>query len=56
VSEVEVETVLTDYHTSYTDPDGNKNYVGHVSGRRVRVVVRGDGNPSPPVVITVIAD
>ncbi len=54
VSESEVEDVLANHHASYADPAGNRNYVGHVNGKHVRVVVRGDGNPPPAVVITVI--
>jgi hypothetical protein len=51
ISESEVEAVLADYHTHYTDEDGNAIYVGNPGGHRVVVVVRKD--TEPPHVITV---
>ena len=51
ISEREVEAVLADYHTSYTDEGGNPIFVGHPGGRRVVVVVRLESNP--PHVVTV---
>ena len=50
ISEEEVEAVLDDYHTSYTDLKGNPVYVGRPSGRHIKVVVRRASNP--PHVIT----
>lgn len=50
ISEDEVESVLNEYHTSYTDKKGNPIYVGHPNGRRIKVVVAAGSNP--PHVIT----
>ena len=46
-----METVLSDYHTSYRDREGNLIVIGHPGGRRVKVVVAKDSNP--PRIITV---
>jgi hypothetical protein len=51
ISELEVTAVLEDYHTNYTDEDGNQIYVGHPGSRRIVVVVRKGSDP--PHVITV---
>ncbi|MGI8552367.1 MAG: DUF4258 domain-containing protein [Dehalococcoidia bacterium] len=51
ITEHEIETVLTDYHSSCCDDDGNPIYVGHPQGRRVVVVVSLGSNP--PHIITV---
>ena len=50
ISEAEVEEVLRDYHTHFTDRKGNAIYVGHPGGRRIKVVVASES--SPPLVIT----
>lgn len=46
ISEAEVEAVLSDYHTTYTDEDGNPVYIGDPSGRRVVVAVRRGSAPA----------
>jgi len=51
VTELEVEQVLENWHTRYTDRRGNPILIGHPWGRRVKVVVRKDSDP--PYVITV---
>jgi hypothetical protein len=51
ITEADVEATLSDYHTHYTDPDGNPIYIAHPRGLRVRVVVRAGSQP--PVIITV---
>jgi hypothetical protein len=56
VTEADVQATLANYHTTYTDPNGNRNYVGYCRGRRVRIVVVGDGRADPAVIKTVIAD
>jgi hypothetical protein len=56
VSHADVEDITQHYHTTYTDPDGNRNYAGHVVGRRIRVVIVGDGSGPVLVIKTVIAD
>ncbi|MGH2459805.1 MAG: DUF4258 domain-containing protein [Chloroflexota bacterium] len=56
VSEREVEEALADPDITYGDPDGNRRYVRHWNGRKVSVVVKGDGDQNPPLVITVMAD
>jgi len=50
ISREEVEEVLSNYHTFYTDRDGNAIYVGHPHGRRIKVVVKKGSEP--PKVIT----
>ncbi len=50
MSEAEVEDVIRQHHTHYADRNGNDIYVGHPSGRRVKVVVAK--NSDPPLVIT----
>lgn len=50
ISETEVEQVIRHYHTHYADRKGNDIYIGHPSGRRVKVVVAKDSDP--PLVIT----
>lgn len=50
ITELEVEAVLRDHHTSYTDRKGNPIYIGHPNGRRIKVVVRLGSDP--PYVIT----
>lgn len=55
VSESAVEETIEKFHTTYTDPDGNRNFVNHIHGRRIRVVIVGDG-PPPFLIKTVIAD
>jgi len=52
ISEDEVEAVIGNADTRYTDPDGNPCYVRTISGRRLKVVVEPGSNP--PVVITVM--
>lgn len=52
ISEDEVEAVVRNADTRYTDPDGNMCYVRTISGRRLKVVVEPASNP--PVVITVM--
>jgi hypothetical protein len=55
ISEAEVVAALATYHTSYTDPDGNRNLIAEVGDRRIRVVVKGGGLDRPILIITVIA-
>ena len=50
ISEYEVETTLSEYHTRYTDPNGNPILIGEVDGRRIKVVVARGSNP--PRIIT----
>ena len=50
ITEQEVEDVLENYHTHYHDRSGNDIYVGHPSGRRIKVVVAKELDP--PLVIT----
>jgi len=56
VTREEVLETILNHHTTFTDPDGNRNYVGHVGGRPIRVVIGGDGVDGDLVVLTVIAD
>ena len=56
VTEAEALDTIQNHHTTYTDPGGNRNYVGHVAGRRIRVVIVGDGGDGDILVKTVIAD
>ena len=51
VSDREVEAVLDAYHTHYHDADGNDILIGHVQGRRIKVVVAKGSDP--PRIITV---
>ena len=50
ITEGEIEDVLANYHTRYTDRDGNPILIGHPGGRRIKVVVRKDSDP--PFIIT----
>jgi len=50
ISEHEVEAVLAGYHTSYRDKKGNRIFIGHMEGRRIKVVVAKDSDP--PFIIT----
>lgn len=56
VTEAEVQETVQHHHTTYTDPDGNRNYVNHVNGRRVRVVIVGAGVGEELRIKTVITD
>jgi len=50
ISDAEVEDVLANFHTSYTDRKGNPIYIGRPNGRRIKVVVvKGS---TPPHIIT----
>ena len=51
ISRAEVEDVVSNYHTSYTDRGGNPILIGHPGGRRIKVVVKKGS--SPLLVITV---
>jgi hypothetical protein len=55
VTEDDIQTTISEHHLSYTDPDGNRNFVANVDDRRIRVVVKGDRPSDPFVIITVIA-
>lgn len=50
ISEQEIEAVLNSYHTHYHDRSGNDVFVGHPSGRRIKVVVAKGSDP--PLIIT----
>ncbi len=50
ISKDEVEAVLADYHTSYSDKKGNLIFIGRVDERRIKVVVAKGS--IPPFVIT----
>lgn len=50
ITESEVEYVLENYHTSYTDRDGNPILIGEPGGRYIKVVMAKGSNP--PLVIT----
>lgn len=50
ISREEVVDVISNYHTFYTDREGNAIYVGHPHGRRVKIVVKKGSEP--PKVIT----
>jgi len=52
ISEDEVEAVVGNADTRYTDPDGNPCYVRTISGRRLKVVIEPGSDPL--VVITVM--
>jgi len=53
ISDAEVEDVLANFHTSYTDRDGNPIYIGRSAGRRIKVVA---GKASTPPHIIAAAD
>jgi hypothetical protein len=55
VTDAQVEETIRNHHTTYTDPDGNRNYVSHVGGRRIRVVIVGAGSSEAVRIKTVIA-
>ncbi len=50
ISVSEVESALAEYHTKYTDRAGNHIVIGHVQGRRIKVVYAR--NSDSPHVIT----
>jgi hypothetical protein len=50
ITEQEVEATLEDHHTEYPDRAGNRVYIGHPDGRRIKIVVKKDS--SPPLIIT----
>jgi Domain of unknown function (DUF4258) len=52
VWDAEVELVISDHHTRYTDRAGNTILIGSPSGRRIKVVLAKD-SVDPLVVITV---
>ncbi len=56
VTESNVEEILRDHHITYTDRDGNLNFVGDLNGRRVRVVIVGDGTKGVRKIKTVIVN
>jgi len=45
ITEAEVESTLTAYHTLYQDRKGNDIYIGHPDGRRIKVVIAKGSNP-----------
>jgi len=45
ISESDVSTTLSDYHTRYTDRDGNAVYAADIAGRRLRVVIAAGSQP-----------
>ena len=51
ISEQDVEHVIDNHDTSYTDRDGNPILIGAHQGRRIKVVIRKGSDP--PFVITV---
>ena len=53
ISEAEVEACWNNHHTTYTDKEGNPNYIADVGGRRIKVVVKKQNNR---VIITTAAD
>ena len=50
ISEEEVERVLSEYHTDYTDKAGNPIFIARIGGRRLKVVIKNGSEP--PFVIT----
>lgn len=50
ISELEVERVITEFHTRYADRAGNPIVIAHIDGRRIKVVYARDSDP--PHVIT----
>ena len=50
ITEREVEAVLFEHHTRYSDKKGNDIFIGHVDSRRIKIVVAKGS--MPPRIIT----
>ena len=50
ISEQEIEDVLRNHHTEYSDKNGNRILVGDPGGRPIKVIVEKDSDP--PLIIT----